>query len=68
LVACLMVIVALTTVVISAEQNLNKDILDLRINITIIMRDIENNCSKLLKKKTQFIKLTKYFTNLLACT
>jgi hypothetical protein len=52
-----MVIVALTTVVISAEQNLNKDILDLRINITIIMRDIENNCSKLFKKYPNLLNL-----------
>lgn len=52
-----MVIVALTTVVIYAEQNLNKDILDLRINITIIMQDIENNCSKLLQKYPNLINL-----------
>ncbi|CAF1510480.1 unnamed protein product [Rotaria magnacalcarata] len=52
-----MVIVPLTTVVIYAEQNLNKDILDLRINITIIMQDIENNCSKLLQKHPSLINL-----------
>ena len=46
-IACLMVIAVLITVVIYTEQNLNKDILNLRINITIIMKNIENNCSKL---------------------
>jgi hypothetical protein len=56
-VACLIVIVALTTVVISAEQNSNKDILDLRINITMIMQDIENNCSKLLQKYPNLLNL-----------
>ncbi len=57
MVACLIVIVALTTVVISAEQNSNKDILDLRINITMIMQDIENNCSKLLQKYPNLLNL-----------
>lgn len=52
-----MVIVGLTSVVLNAEQNLNKDILDLRTNITIILKDIENNCSKLLQKYPNSINL-----------
>ncbi len=42
--------------VVSAEQNSNKHIVDLRINITIIMKDIENNRSKLLQKYPNLIK------------
>jgi hypothetical protein len=50
LVTCAMILVALTTVVIYAEKSLNQDIIDLRINITIILKDIQDNCSRLLQK------------------
>jgi hypothetical protein len=48
-------VTAVVTIVLG--QNLNKDILVLRINITIIMKDIENNCGKLLQKYPNLINL-----------
>ena len=47
---CLIIIVALTSVVIAAEENMNKDIIELRMNISIILKDIQDNCGKLLQK------------------
>jgi hypothetical protein len=47
---CSLVIVIFTTLVFAGETAVNKDIIDLRMNITIIMKDIEENCSNLLKK------------------
>lgn len=45
-----MVIVSLTSIVLNAEEQINKDIIDLRINITVILKDIEDNCSGILVK------------------
>ncbi len=47
---CLIIIVALTSIVIAGEEAMNKDIIQLRMNITIIFRDTEENCSNILNK------------------
>jgi hypothetical protein len=44
------IIVALTSIVINSEEIMNKDITDLRMNITVILKDIEENCSALLMR------------------
>ena len=56
-VSCSLIIVGLSAIVINAEQNLNKDIIDSRLNITIIMKDIQNNCSRLLLKYPYLLNL-----------
>jgi len=47
---CLILIAAVTSVVVTAEKNMNKGIIDLRMNIISILKNIQDNCSKLLKK------------------
>jgi hypothetical protein len=47
---CSIVIAIFTTLVFAGEAAVNKDLTDLRMNITIIMKDIEENCTNLLKK------------------
>lgn len=52
-----MAIVSLTSIVLTAEEQINKDIIDLRINITVILKDIEDNCSGILVKFPNLVNL-----------
>ena len=56
-----MIIVSLRSIVINAEQNINKDTIDLRMNITIILQDVEENRSNVLVKTSDLGNLLTIF-------